>query len=117
MNILVVVAEQSEVMPMKRLLARAGIHDADIAHFTRKLEAKPSMKDLREVKVNAFDFTVKEKPYDYIVAAGETAARLVLDTSAANITKLRGRDFEYVYGVKKPGKKSKVPGNEIPSED
>lgn len=106
MRILVVVAQESEVAPMKRLLARAGVQadvwDVLTVFYEQNPDAKPPMKYIREVKLK-FDSYVKG--YDVLVAAGETAARLVLDTSTVNINKLRGRDFEYAYGVKTPGKK------------
>ena len=108
MRVLVLVAQESEVAPMKRLLAKAGMQadvwDVLTFFFKQHPDEKPPMKYLREVKLE-LDNAVKEYEYDTIIAAGETAARLVLDTSTVNINKLRGRDFEYAYGVKTPGKK------------
>ncbi len=111
MKLLVVVAEGREVEPMKRLLAQAGIKDYLISRCCWKLDGKPSMKEIRALKP-ALDEVVSSRydgcEFDYIIAAGETAARMVLDTSTVNINKLRGRDFEYAYGVKKAGKKAKA---------
>jgi uracil-DNA glycosylase len=89
-------------MPMKRLLAKAGLQADVWALYKQNLEHKPSMKELREIKLD-FDKRLElVMPYDYVIAAGETASRLVLDTSSVNINKLRGRDFEYAYGTKSP---------------
>jgi len=109
MKLLVVVADVSEVALMKRLLAQAGMRDATVWMVNGKgFASKPSMKQLRELKI-VFDAYIRaHTPFDYVMACGETAARLVLDTSSVNINKLRGRDFEYAYGVKKPGKKTKA---------
>jgi len=106
-NVLVVVAEEKEKPHMQRLLKRAGLQ-GDVVNVLTKVTKKPSMKDLRALKL-AFDATVS--PYDYVIAAGEAASRLVLDTSSVNITKLRGREMEYAYGVKEKTKaKSKDSG-------
>src|SRR5690349_24783784 len=107
-SLLVVVAEEKEVGPMKRLLDKE-VYDYDNLVWVvsgKGFEGKPSMKVLRALKVELDHRIEKHGPFDCILAAGETAARLVLDTSSANINKLRGRDFEYEYGVKKPGKKT-----------
>ena len=107
MKLLVVVADSKEVAPMKRLLAKAGLQGDIVRVFTGDVpEGKPAMKTLRAMK-ESLDRCVEECKYDYIIAAGETAARWVLDTSSVNINKLRGRDFEYAYGVKQVGKKGK----------
>jgi len=113
MKLLVVVADSTEVEPMRRLLAKAGIRDYQLAQCCHKVEGKPTMKEIRMLKP-PMDDTVKTGDYDYIMAAGETAARLVLDTSAVNISRLRGRDFEYVEGVKHAGKKAKTVLQEVP---
>lgn len=98
MNILVVVGNESEVQPMKRLLKAAGVQ-AQVYGAFEKLEGKPTMKEIRAVKPQ-LDVYNNVNEYDYIVAAGETAARLVLDKATVNIARLRGRDFEYVTGTK-----------------
>jgi len=106
MKILVVVASEEERVPMMNLLARAGIKDYRLTHlFINEIESKPSMKVLRQVKEQEFDHITAG--FDYILAAGETAARLVLDTSSVNINKMRGRDYEFKFGVKDVKKKSK----------
>lgn len=105
MKLLVVVADQSELQPMKRLLAKAGIQGYGIYLVNGEgFKSKPSMKQLRELKP-ILDQHLEVHHFDKIIAVGETAARLVLDTPVASINKLRGRDFEYTYGVKTPGKK------------
>jgi len=107
MKILVVVASEEERVPMMNLLARAGIKDYRLTHlFINEIESKPSMKFLRKVKEQEFDY-IAGAGFDYIFAAGETAARLVLDTSSVNINKMRGRDYEFKFGVKDIKKKSK----------
>ena len=106
MKILVVVADSSEVATMKRLLAQAGMQGDVLAYATEKLVCKPSMKQVRSAKL-WLDQNIEAGNYDVIIAAGETAARWVLDTSSVNINKLRGRDFEYQMGVKTPKKKVK----------
>ena len=106
MRLLVVVAEESELAPMRNLLARADIKDYELAYLFNEIESKPSMKFLRKVKEQEFDY-IAGAGFDYIFAAGETAARLVLDTSSVNINKMRGRDYEFKFGVKDIKKKSK----------
>ena len=104
MNLLVVVADKTQVPVMQRILSKAGVQ-ADVAHvYQERQRYKPPMKELRQFKPE-LDKRIRDMGYDFVLAAGETAARLVLDTSAVNINKLRGRDFEYSEGVKKPGKK------------
>ena len=105
MKLLVVIADQSELQPMKRLLAKAGIQGYGIYLVNGEgFKSKPSMKQLRELKL-VLDRHLEVHHFDRIIAVGETAARMVLDTATASINKLRGRDFEYAYGVKTPGKK------------
>jgi uracil-DNA glycosylase len=89
---------------MQRLLKRAGLQ-GDVVNVLTKVTKKPSMKDLRALKPT-LDAHVRNHTYDYVIAAGETASRLVLDTSSVNITRLRGREFEYAYGVKDKQKRS-----------
>jgi len=84
---------------MKRLLAQAQV-EAQVTYLLKKpATSKPSIKELRTIKP-LFDAMLERDSFDYVIAAGETAARLVLDTSSVNISKLRGRDIEYVVGVK-----------------
>jgi len=106
MRLLVVVAEVAELAPMKNLLVRAGIKDYKLCFLFDNIDCKPSMKELRQVKEHRFDHIAKDG-FDYILAAGETAARLVLDTSSVNINKMRGRDYEFKLGVKDIKKKTK----------
>ena len=108
MKLLVVVADSKEVAPMKRLLAKSGLIFEGVVWTIQAegFEGKPAMKVLRALKVELDEQIKQYGPFDVILAPGETAARLVLDTSSVNINKLRGRDFEYAYGVKKPGKKA-----------
>ena len=110
MKVLVVVAQESERASMQRLLKRAGLQ-GDVFVIEKKFTSKPAMKKLREYKpvldkhvLGGYDATASQ--YDYVIAAGETASRLVLDTSSVNITRLRGREFEYAYGVKDKQKRS-----------
>jgi len=106
MNILIVVASTEEEASMRRLITRATMPGYQFMLFSLypALASKPTMKALRELKPK-LDEVIKQHKFDYIIAAGETAARLALDTSAVNISKLRGRDFEYEFGIKKPSKK------------
>lgn len=108
MKLLAVVANSAEVPAMRRLLVQAGYQNNSVWVVNDVgFEGKPSMKQLRELKL-VLDKCLEEfGPFDYIVAAGDTAARLVLDTANVNINKLRGRDFKYTCGVKALGKKKK----------
>jgi hypothetical protein len=108
MRVLVVVAQHAEISPIKRLLASAGYNGASVYAIFDEAEDKPKMVELRKRKLAGFDEYVRAGEYDYIIAAGETAARLVLDTSTVNINKLRGRDFDYAYGVRDPKKNKKT---------
>ena len=110
MRLLVVVTDQSELQPMKRLLAKAGMQAEVWLVNGEGFESKPSMKELRELKV-WLDRYLATHSFDTIIAAGETAARLVLDKSTASITKLRGRDFDYAYGVKEAKKTKRTKGD------
>jgi hypothetical protein len=110
-NVLVVVAEEKEKPLMQRLLKRAGLQ-GDVFVIEKKFTSKPAMKKLREYKpvldkhvLGGYDATASQ--YAYVIAAGETASRLVLDTSSVNITKLRGREFDYAFGTKALNKKAK----------
>jgi len=110
-KVLVVVAQESERASMQRLLKRAGLQ-GDVFVIEKKFTSKPAMKKLREYKpvldkhvLGGYDATASQ--YDYVIAAGETASRLVLDTSSVNITKLRGREFEYKFGTKERSTQAK----------
>ena len=106
MKLLVVVADKTELAPMKRLLAQAGVQAAIWMVHGEGFESKPSMKQIRELKP-VLDGYLKQYQFTHIFAAGETASRLVLDTSAVNINKLRGRSFEYNFGTKEKASKAK----------
>jgi predicted transcriptional regulator len=106
MKVLVVTESLRDEKPMFDLLRKAGIKESCVTHILEEVpKSKPSMKSLREFKPTLDGYTSKED-FDYIIASGETAARLVLDKSVVNINKIRGRDFEYAYGVK--AKKAKT---------
>ena len=117
MKVLAVVADKREYEVIRRLLAQAGYRDSQVWLVNGEgFKSKPSMKQLRELKPVLDKYVDEFGPFDYIIAAGETASRLVLDESNVNINKLRGRDFEYAYGVKTPGKKAKECKSELPTE-
>ncbi len=105
MRVLVLVGQENERDPMKRLLKLAGITDFLFACCFESCDSKPSIKDIRVAR-HLFKSAIEIYRPDKIVAVGETAARMALDTSAVNINKLRGRDFEYVKETRKPGKKA-----------
>src|SRR5690349_20486824 len=107
MKLLGVVADSTKVAPMKRLLAQAGVQGSIWMVNGEGFDSKPSIKQLRQLMPVLDSDLERFGPFDYIMAAGETAARLVLDTSAVNINKLRGRDFDYAYGVRTTKAKDK----------
>jgi uracil-DNA glycosylase len=100
MKVLVKVECVEDIKLMERLLCAAGINGKVSAIFDNRPKSKPPMKELRKLKYHTDE---QSRDYDYIIASGETAARLVLDKSVVNISRVRGRDFEYEMGVK--GKK------------
>lgn len=104
-KLLLLVGQNSEAPSMRRLLASAGVK-AEVFCAFPSIDHKPSMKKIRECKI--WLDGAEAAGYTHILAAGETAARLALDTSSVNINKLRGRDFEYVTGIRKTGKKAKA---------
>ena len=105
MKLLVVIADKSELDTAKRLLAKAGVQAQVWLVNSDGFKSKPSMKQLRELKPILEEKIKQHGDFDYVIALGETASRLVLDTSSVSINRLRGRDFDYAYGVKTPGKK------------
>jgi uracil-DNA glycosylase len=106
MKVLVVIESEDERKPMEELLRKAGISDFYISHIGNRKPGKIPIKKLRELKLGALDREISSFQPDYIVGSGDNAARQVLDKSVVNISRIRGRDFEYVYGTK--AKKAKA---------
>jgi hypothetical protein len=105
MKVLILVANEEEGRAMSRLSAKAGLVNRAIANLG--LDCKLSMKELRQHKA-ALDAFVEQQGFDVVVASGETAARLAFDKPIVNITKLRGRDFEYKTGCRTSKKEKKA---------
>jgi uracil-DNA glycosylase len=97
MKVLILVATRNEGIQMTRLAREAGLDSRFI--YCLGLEGKPKMKDLRGFKAE-LDEHIEAGRYDVVVASGDTAARLAFDKPVVNITKLRGREFEYKPGVR-----------------
>jgi hypothetical protein len=103
MKVLVIVESLRDEKPMFDLLRKAGIKYACVTHILEEVpKSKPSMKSLREFKPTVDNYA---KDFDYVIASGDTAARIVLDTSIVNLNRMRGRNYEYKMGVKQVGKK------------
>jgi hypothetical protein len=104
MKVLILVATEAEAHAMSQLARKAGLDDYAATELYQQADTKPTMKQLREKKL-LLDHFLEKEPFDYVITAGETAARMALDMPVVNINKLRGRDFEYKSGTRITNKK------------
>jgi soluble P-type ATPase len=104
MKVLILVATAAEKGAINKLAKAAGLENYQIDCLYTTMEDKPKMTQLRKRKL-ALDMLVIG--FDVVVASGETAARLAFDKPIVNITKLRGRDFEYKPGCRTSKKEKK----------